>query len=273
MTFDHDIHLHTWLSSCCAAKDAHHPGPMLEIAAEMGLHTVGFADHVWANPELSPSPWYAPQGPGQADLLRGELAGVSTSLRVLVGCEAETVAPGQFGIDKAFAETLDFVLLAASHFHMREFVAQPESDSPRHLARHMMDFFRSAAASGLATAIAHPLLPLGYFEVFDRAVETISGGEFQDAFGLAREKGVALEITLAYIPGDNRVHSIETPVRILEEARRAGCFFTLGSDAHSPGRQKKLPDLDLLAAPAGITGQHILPALRRPGTRQVRTPG
>ena len=82
----HDLHVHTYLSSCCHDKDGHRPAPILRAAGRMGIETVGFADHVWANPLLAPSDWYRPQGMEQIARLRDELAGIATDVRVLVGC-------------------------------------------------------------------------------------------------------------------------------------------------------------------------------------------
>jgi len=118
MNISHDLHIHTYLSSCCSDKDHHRPGPILALAEEMGLRTLGFADHLWMNPAVTPSSWYRPQDHTQVARLRADLAAVSTPLRVLVGCEADMISPGKFSITPAFAESLDFVLLAASHFHM-----------------------------------------------------------------------------------------------------------------------------------------------------------
>lgn len=261
MKLSHDLHMHTYISACCAEKSRHVPGAILTLAEQMGVATLGFADHVWVNPELKPSNWYRPQDETQIARLRADLKRISTRVRVLVGCEAETIAPGKFGITRAFAETLDFVLLACSHFHMKDFVAQPRDGTPRALAEHTLEFFRAAVASGLATSIPHPLLPCGHVEQFDAAIAAISDGEFQDVFGPAAERGVALEITTGFIPKAERF-SIETPLRFLALAKRAGCKFTLGSDAHTPEVQKRLPELARIVEALKLTEEDFLPLVR-----------
>ncbi len=225
----------------------------------MGVCTIGFSDHVWANPHLSPSEWYRPQDEGQISKLRSQLADVSTPVRVLVGCEADMIAPGKFGIVPEFARTLDYVLLSCSHFHMKEFVAQPQTDAPSDLARQMLDFFRSGVASDLATSIAHPLFPIGSRDKFDRAISSISDAELQDAFGLASEHGTALEITPIFIPPKiDPLFSIDTPARFLSIARDMGCKFTFGTDAHDFEGQKRLPELAVVADMAGIHDEDVL---------------
>jgi len=263
---NHDLHVHTYLSACCGDKENHRPAGILAIAEEMGLDTVGFADHVWVNPDIEPTAWYAPQDETQIARLREDLSAVDSPVRVLVGCEAETIAPGHFGITPEFAASLDFVLLACSHFHMAGFVEQPPSHSPRDVGRHMLKFFRSAVESGLATSIAHPFHPLGYFDERDAAVATLSDAELSDAFGLAAERGVALEITAGYLPAPEKPEtaekprmSVETPLRFLALAKQAGCKFTFGTDAHEPDSQLLLPQLKLFVDALELTRDDILP--------------
>jgi len=246
---EHDLHLHTYLSACCHDKARHRPHNILPRAKDLGLRTIGFADHVWVNPELAASEWYRPQGAGQIDKLRGDLAAIKSPLRVLVGCEAETIAPGKFGITPVFAESVDCVLLACSHFHMENVVEQPASRTPRAVAEHMLRFFRSAVKSGVADIIPHPFFPCGYVELYDAAIAATSDAEFLDAFGLAKERGVAVEITAVFLPPsqggfpDRPEWSLETPMRVLELARRAGCRFSFGSDAHELDGMNRLPRL------------------------------
>jgi len=260
LRIDHDLHVHTYLSDCCTDKAHHRPREILSLAERMGVRTIGFTDHLWVNPDIPASDWYRPQNETQITRLREDLSSISSSVRVLVGCESEIVAPGRFGITRAFAETLDFVLLPGGHFHMREFVEQPKSDSPRDIGRHVLKFFVSAASSGLATAIAHPLKPIGYVNRFDQAIAALSDAELVDAFGVAVEHKVAVEITTGFLPSQHQeLFSIETPMRFLSLAKKAGCKFTFGTDAHDPARQERLPELMYFVKAVGITKEDLSP--------------
>ena len=260
LRIDHDLHVHTYLSDCCTDKARHTPRSILSLAEKMGVRTVGFTDHVWVNPDIPPSDWYRPQNETQISRLRQDLGSISSSVRVLVGCESEIIAPGRFGISRAFAETLDFVLLPGGHFHMREFVEQPKSDAPRDIGRHLLKFFISAASSGLATAIAHPLKPIGFVDRFDQAIGALSDMELLDAFGVAVEHKVAVEITTGFLPSQHmEPFSTETPIRFLSLAREAGCKFTFGTDAHDPKRQRRLPELMHFVRTVGITEEDLSP--------------
>lgn len=260
MLINHDLHIHTYLSACCAAKAEMQPGLILRRAEEMGLATVGFSDHVWVNPAIAPMDWYKPQDASQIQRLRQDLAALPPSpVRVSVGVEADTVAPGRFGLTPEFAATLDHVLLACSHFHMKGFVEQPAENTPASVGRHLVKFFRSAVTSGLPTAIAHPFLPCGFMPQFAAAIAAITDAAFTDAFGLAAEHHVALEITAAFLPpAEAPAWTLDTPARFLDLARRAGCRFTFGSDAHSAAYQRRLPQLAELIRLANITPQDVL---------------
>lgn len=237
MRVEHDLHVHTYLSACCSDKERQRPRGILSSAEEMGVRVIGFADHVWMNPDETPSNWYRPQDESQITRLREELIGIQSGVRVLVGCEADTVSPGRFSITREFAEGLDFVLLACSHLHMKGFVAQPRSYGARDLAEHLLAMFASAVTSGLATSIAHPMLPCGHLEGFDGAMGAMSEGELADAFGLAAEMGVAVEVTIGFLPGEGGS---------FRWRRRCGCF-----------RRRSGRDADLLSA-------------RTPTSRRVR---
>ncbi|NLF37901.1 hypothetical protein GX586_00555 [bacterium] len=261
---DHDVHVHTYLSDCCADKEHHRPAAILALAREMGVRTIGFSDHVWMNPAIEPSGWYRKQDATQITRLREDLSAIRTPVRVLVGCEADMRAPGQFGITRDFAATLDYTLLSCSHFHMRDFVEQPAGDTPGDLARHLLSFFTSGVASGVATSIAHPFLPCGHMAQYDAIVAAISDAAFADAFGAAAANRVAIEVTCAFLPPDDgpRTWSIETPARMLSLAKRAGCRFTFGSDAHCAEHQRKLPLLGRLIDVVGIGVEDVHPLVR-----------
>jgi len=247
---NHDLHVHTYLSSCCSDKEGQTPANILALAEEMGLATIGFSDHIWENAGLEPSDWYRPQDEGQIARLRDDLSRTSTSVRVLVGCEADTIAPGKFSITKGFAESLDYVGLSCSHFHMKNFVQQPADDSPRAIGEQLVTLFVSAVESGLATTIVHPLVPCGYVSQYDESIAALSDAELLDALSVAARLGVALEITTAFLPPAGKkdgssapAWSIDTPLRVLSLAKTAGCKFTFGSDGHSRDAMRKLARL------------------------------
>jgi histidinol phosphatase-like PHP family hydrolase len=258
---EHDIHLHTTLSECCSSA-TQTPGNIISEGRRLGLKVIGFADHIWCNPEVKPISFYQSQDERQISTLRRQLAAleIPDDIKVLVGCEAEMSAPGCYGITPEFAETLDFVLLSTDHFHFRDFVEQPAERTPRGLARHMIKMFVAGASCGLASSLSHPMYPYGFFEIYEAAMNELCDQELTDAFGVAAEHGVGLEISGNYLPNPQRAMNfpVEIPLRIIELAKRAGCRFTFGSDAHSLEQMTRIKDLDFLVSTLDLTADDIL---------------
>lgn len=262
MKITHDLHLHTYLSSCCHDKENMVVNRIIEAAHSIGLATIGFSDHVWMNPAIEPSPWYKPQDAAHIERLRDDIAAAdSRGIKISFGCEADMRAPGQYSITPEYAATLDHVLLSCSHFHMTKFVEQPEENTPAGIGQHLIKFFVDGVNSGLATSIAHPFMPVGNYESLDAIIGSISDSQFSDACAEAAANSVALEITLGFLPktqDDGRpAFSLETPVRMITLAKEAGCKFTFGSDAHDIEKVIRLPRLQYFIEKCQLTENDI----------------
>lgn len=253
MKIEHDLHIHTYLSGCCVEKQLQTPAKIIPLAEKMGMKTIGFVDHLWMNPAIPPNPWYKPQDESQVTKLKQDLSTIKTKMRVLVGCEADTMAPGKFSITKEFAKTLDYVLLSCSHIHLDDF-AQPKSRAPRDVAEHLVKMLLSGVNSGIATIIAHPFGLFGsYHGLHDDLVKTLSDTELLMVFGAASKKGIAIEINAA------AVALRDSPIRLISLAKKAGCKFTFGSDAHGPAGQQAIMKMQAFLDEVGITEEDILP--------------
>lgn len=261
---EHDLHVHTFLSECCTSPDQT-PANIVRKACELGLKQIGFADHLWANPTVKPHPFYRRQDWQNIIRLREELALVEIpeGLQVLVGCEAEMAGPGCFGITPEQAESLDFVLLSTDHFYFEGFVEEPANRTPKALAEHMLSMFAAGAQSDLATALAHPLIPHGYLDLYEEAMAEVSDQQLIDTFGVAAANDVALEISGNYLPDRRRTHNFDfaLPLRIISLAKRAGCRFTFGSDAHTLDGMERIRDLEFFISTLKLTAADLLPGL------------
>ncbi len=83
MQIEHDLHIHTYLSACCKAKDIQTPRNIIRMAEEMGLSAIGFSGRVWENKAVEPSKWYQPQDESHIARLRTELSEISADIRIL----------------------------------------------------------------------------------------------------------------------------------------------------------------------------------------------
>jgi len=254
------MHIHTTASVCCDSN-IQKPENIIPIMVARGYKKIGFTDHVWHSKKVRPSRFYSSQNGDENLKLHKFIHSHKWEIEVLAGCEADMKAPGIFGITTELKEKLDFVTMATDHFHMKGFVMQPSEETPAGLARHMLEFFVSAAKSGLADILAHPFFPYGYTDLYDAAVRTLSDAEFTDAFSIAASNNIGIEINKCYFPNPQhqRFFSLETPVRILTLAKKAGCKFTLGSDAHSPNGFKVLDKLQSFAKSLDLTEEDIHP--------------
>jgi histidinol phosphatase-like PHP family hydrolase len=118
----------------------------------------------------------------------------------------------------------------------------------------------------LATTIVHPLLPFGHTEQYDSAIASLSDTGLLEAFGLAAEQGVALEITPSFLPptdGKDPGWSLDTPLRVLMLARQAGCRFCFGSDAHTLAGMAGLKKTQIFVDRLSLLEKDMAPIVRR----------
>jgi histidinol phosphatase-like PHP family hydrolase len=292
MIVDHDIHVHTKLSACCSDPLAT-PANAIARAADAGLKTIGFANHLWDRAVPGAGKWYDWYAPQDLDHVLGtrkEIPADTRGVRVLVGCETEYCGDGKVGISPDAARQLDYVLIPFSHTHMNGFVV-PDGTTAGDLPALLTRRFREVVALGLATGIAHPFYPLGFGEHIDEIMAAVSDADLEDCFGRAAEARVSIEIHAGMFPGRKSGDSPhfqktengdsprfsgsprspgprsaglhdETFLRVLGIAKRMGCLFHFGSDAHDLSGVGGVRRLEPYARQLGITRQDILPLLR-----------
>lgn len=235
LSVDHDIHVHTFLSSCNSDPDAL-PDRMVAAAAGSGLRTLGFADHLWDAAVPGASDWYRPQDLTHVSRIREQIPADTSGVRVLVGCETEYVGDGKVGISPTAAAKFDYVLVPHSHFHMEGFVRPSEIDTPPAIAALLQQRFAEVVELDVTTGIPHPFLPCILPERIDEILGHISDAAFEDLFGRAAERGVSIEITVGAFPSlrskEQEGWHDETFLRVYALARDAGCVFHFASDAH-----------------------------------------
>ena len=265
MLVKHDLHVHTSLSACAKDPEAT-ASNYIERAAQLGLETIGFADHFWDRSISGASEWYKPQDLEHILQIKEMLPSDTHGVRVLIGCESEYCGEGKVGVTREAAKQLDFVLLPASHFHMKDFVCPSAIRELKDVAQLLVQRFQEAVGLGIATGIAHPFLPLGFNEQTDEIIALISDAAFSDCFGLAAEASVSIEIQPGNFPNARGLEKAglhdETFLRVFSIAKEAGCFFHFGSDAHALESLDSIRSLQKPLADLGIEESDIVPCLR-----------
>lgn len=262
---DHDLHVHTFLSSCSKDPEAV-PARMLEAAAVNGLRTIGFSDHLWDAAVPGASDWYRPQDMEHIGQIRDQIPADTHGVRVLVGCETEYIGGGRVGISPAAAAQLDFVLVPHSHFHMEGFVRPPEVQTAVQIADLLQQRFAEAIELEVATGIAHPFLPCTLREHTDEIIGAIPDASFSGLFRRAAERGVSIEITCGAFPslssGETSGWHDRTFMRMYRLAAEAGCVFHFASDTHSLAGMGATRRLQPYVDELGLTRDQIHPLVR-----------
>jgi histidinol phosphatase-like PHP family hydrolase len=266
MLIDHDLHVHTNLSSCSTDEEAT-PQNIIIRAADFGIKTIGFANHMWDKSIPGPDPFYVGQDYEHIMKIQDQIPQDTHGVSILTGCESEYCGDGKVGISMEVANKLEFVLLPMSHLHFKGFVEPVGITALSDVAALMVKRFKEVIELGIATGIAHPFLPIGYYQHVDEIIAEIPDDEFKVCFSRAAELGVSIEVTTGFFPGclgiDIKGYHDTTFLRVLSIAKKCGCYFHFASDAHKLKNIGDVLKLEKYADALGITRNDILPLLRR----------
>ena len=214
-----DFHVHTNVSRECGHPEAY-PEVMVAAAHEAGLEAVGLTDHI-----------YIPAQRVRPSETRARAPHQYQGMPVYIGCEADVVSPTEIVIDAVFAETLDYVLLSASHLF------EPGTHHPvaqlgvQEMAAYMVARMRQAVACGFCDIVVHPFRDDGGPFSFGELVEAVSPESIKTLVAEAVRAGVAIEYNPRELHGfPDQAHWLYN--RFLE----AGVKLSINSDAHHPSK-------------------------------------
>lgn len=234
---DHDLHIHSYLSSCSRDKAQTGEG-ILEYAKRNKLHTVAVTDHYWDSEVPNASSWYAPQN---FDNIKKILPlPKDDNVKFLFGCEAEMDWNFTVSVpEKRFCE-FDFIIIPTTHLQMTELTIRPEDAKTNEgRAKAWIERFDALLNSNMPfekLGVAHlacGLIQKDSKEDYLKILDLIPDDRMEGLFARAAEIGVGIEINsgdirLAEELGADRV------LRMFKIAKWQNCKFYLGSDAHSP---------------------------------------
>jgi histidinol phosphatase-like PHP family hydrolase len=213
------------------------PAEIMEAAAAFKLHTIGFANHMWDSTIPGVDDWYKPQDVSHVLAIRSQIPARTNGLRVMVGCETEYLGGGVLGISRDAIPLFDYILIPATHFHMKGFVA-PDMTDCRDIASLMKRRFDEIVGLNVQNSgIAHPFLPFGYFDKIEEIMSHLSDTDLYESFRRAAGANISMEISTKCFPTlyDNPPYTWpdDIYIRVLSIAKSAGCKFHLASDAHN----------------------------------------
>ena len=237
---DHDLHIHSQLSSCSADAEQN-PVRLLRYAKENALKTICVTDHFWDETVEGASPWYAPQN--FAHITRALPLPQEDGIRFLFGCETELNRDLTLGISKERMEQLDFIIIPTTHFHMETYTlfeedmadAQGRVNAWIRRVGAVLDMDLPFYKVGLAHLTCAAIAPERetYLEVLLR----IPAEELVRLFTKAANLGVGIELNASDM--DFADEEADTVLRMYRIAKECGCKFYCGSDAHHPDKLEK----------------------------------
>ena len=232
---DHDLHLHSRLSSC-SGDPTQTPEAILRYAEQNHLSTICLTDHYWDSAVPGASKWYMPQNFDHIAESRPLPQGENTAF--LFGCETEFDKHFTLAMPKERFSDFDFIIIPTTHLHMTGLTIS-EEDAERDERRAALWVERLDRVLDMdlpfhKIGIAHLACSLikksgGYVAV----LKQIPDAAYERVFTKAAARGCGIELNT-----DDCVHA-EKPedegqtLRVFRIAKACGCKFYLGSDAHT----------------------------------------
>lgn len=262
MKIQHDAHMHTFLSRCSNDPDFLPPA-IIEKSKANGIKVLAFTDHLWDKTMPGEDDdFYRTQDFEHVKQIYSMMPDKTEGIKILFGCETEYCGNGLIGISKETASKFDVVLVPTNHT-LTNFAIQNNLETPVQLAVELVKRFKEVLSFDVATGICHPFLPLGFMDIGDKILNSISKEELNECFSMAKEKGVSIELnSCTFASNYNREtdgFTDESFLRIFSIAKDTGCKFHFGSDAHALDEIDRLLKMEKYIDILGISEEDINP--------------
>lgn len=232
-SFDHDFHIHTFLSLCSGDPEQTVEN-IVKYATQNNLKQICITNHLWDKSVPGASEWYKTQDFEHISkvLPLPENCGPD----VLFGAETEFTKDCQLCISGENLKKLDFLIIPITHLHLCGVTISEEmAKSPEGRAATWIDKFKALLNMELPfekIGLAHLASPLiaPTRDEYLKVLNILPEAELTGLFAKAAAKGVGIELNFNDMSfADCEAESV---LRMFEIAKRAGCKFYLGSDAH-----------------------------------------
>ena len=196
---DHDLHIHSFLSTCSKCPEQI-PERIARYAVEEKLSTVCITDHFWDETIPGASPWYEKQN--FPHILQSKPLPQPEGVRFLFGCETELDQHLRVGISPERMEMMDFIIIPTTHFHMKFTLTEQQRESADRRADAWLKRLEAVLSKDLPfhkVGVAHLACQLigrdreEYLQVMGKLPEKPMEELFQEAARL----GVGIELNAA----------------------------------------------------------------------------
>ena len=232
---DHDFHIHSTLSPCCKTPEQT-PARILQYAKDNGLTSIILTNHFWDETVVPvPSTWYEKQP--LSHISAAKPLPQAEGIRYLFGCEIDLTAELVLGLSQERMDAFDFIVIPTTHMHFPFTMYPEEAGSVQGRARAWVRRLEGVLNMDLPfhkVGIAHLTCHLTYRDEnqYLQVFPAIPDLEMERLFAKAAKLGVGIEINR----GDMRRAQANPDIllRPYRIAKKCGCKFYLGSDAHKP---------------------------------------
>ncbi|MCQ2428282.1 MAG: PHP domain-containing protein [Clostridia bacterium] len=260
-TVDHDYHIHSYLSSC--SRDPEQTAErILAYAKNSGFTSLCITDHFWDSTVPGASKWYAPQNLEHIELLKPlpEEEGID----FMFGCETDMDKYGTIGISDSVAEKMDFIIVPTTHLHMSGFtldadigMGDDESALKKRAELYVSRFetllnadlpFEKVGIAHLSCGLICKTPAGSNLKILDMIPEET----FEELFNRTAAKGMGVELNFGL--GGLTYEQLGLLLKPYFIAKKCGCKFYFGSDAHHPSALDSAPErFSRTAALLGLT--------------------
>lgn len=232
--YDNDLHIHSKISPCSNDPEQTNER-ILAYATQNNLKTICLTDHFWDS-AIEGSPKYCEMS--DYEYISKALPLPQTDkTRFLFGCETELRKDYTLGVTPETLDKFDFIVIPTTHFHMVGETIPEDAVSVQQKSELWFSRFDAVLNMDLPfhkIGIAHLTCDLMFpeREKLLEMVSSLSESKLTDIFTKAAEKGVGIELNSYDMKfKDDESEIILKPYKI---AKKCGCKFYMGSDAHHP---------------------------------------
>lgn len=235
MEITHDFHIHTNISTC--ADQTVTLDDYILWARKIRLKKIGIANHFWDEKIEGAYNFYRPQGFEHVSKGLPEIREKSNSdLKIYFGCEAEyDYKRREVSITEEVAEKFDYIHVPISHTHitMPEEFYMPYQQHVDYMIQAYEDVLNSKIRKYI-TAVAHPFMVVGCPYDNEILLKLISDDTFKRLFTKSAEENIACEINVWWAEKKTKEDIMNHDfIRMYRMAKKCGCKFIFGSDAHN----------------------------------------
>lgn len=234
---DHDFHIHSQLSDC-SSDPLQTNERILEYAKSNGLKEIYLTNHIWDKNVACDylDPFYYEQDSDH--ILKALPLPKDENVKFTLGCETELDKNCVLGLSRENFDRFGFVIIPTTHLQMHGFTisnSRLSLESRAQLWGERLEKLLSMDLPFHKIGIAHPacrLMAKSSREDYLKVLDMIPDKAIYSVFEKASKLGVGVELNgedMKFSPNE-----ADVVLRMFKIAKKCGCKFYLGSDAHHP---------------------------------------